>query len=142
MNKRPHRRRTLTFAQSIYSTMASQCLRQKCSFSWRYLDPGLTQGSFRPHKSAPPNGISIGSAVFARLSRVPNAHHTRRHTRTRARFISSGDTHPETDHSPNRGTNIHSQKLKQHYSKTVSSTNVYFLIFSILRVFPCVVLIF
>jgi len=36
-------------------------------------------------------------------------------------------------------TNIHSHKLKQHYSKTVSSTDVYFLIFNVLRLLPCVV---
>ena len=35
-----------------------------------------------------------------------------------------------------RGHNIFSHKLKQHYSKTVSSTGVYFPIFSVLRVLP------
>ena len=43
----------------------------KIALSLGDLDLHLIHGSLGPHESAP-NGISIGSAVFAQLTRVPN----------------------------------------------------------------------
>jgi len=58
-----------------YVTMADTCLPHKCPFPWGIWTP------YEPIWVNHPNSISIGSAVFVQLTRVPNTHRqTRRHT--------------------------------------------------------------
>ena len=46
---------------------------QTCPFPWEDLHP-IKERDHWATRVRPPNGISIGSAVFEQLTRVPNAH--------------------------------------------------------------------
>jgi len=69
-------------AESPYFTMGRPFLRQNCPFPWGHLDLHLIHDSLGP-SNPQPNGISIGSAVFAWLTSVtdrpdrPTDHATR-----------------------------------------------------------------
>jgi len=55
---------------SLYFTTGRPFPPQNCTFPWGDLDPHLIHGSLGPPESNNPNGISIGSAVFAGLTSV------------------------------------------------------------------------
>ena len=66
---------------------------QNCPFPWTDLDPPPIQRTVPwAHASRPPNGISIGSSVFAGFIRVPNRQ-TDRHTAHAACDICSNTPH-------------------------------------------------
>jgi len=61
----------LTIAMLPYGLWHPRPLK-KCPFSWGDLNPHVIHGSLGPTRVFVPNGISIGSAIYAGLAKVIN----------------------------------------------------------------------
>ena len=81
---RPHHcRQTPTVASSLYITVVRQTFRLRNAFSVQIYERTSSTWFPGPTQVSRPKGISIGSGVFAGLTRVPN---TQRHT-DRPRYV-------------------------------------------------------